>query len=272
MNRENSFTLHNGVLIPKIGYGTWQIPNEEAYDAVTAALEIGYRHIDTAFNYNNEENVGRAIRESGIPREEIFVTSKLRASAKGYDITRDYFEQTMANLGLDYLDLYLIHWPWPFSDKFGDYDKENIECWTAMEEFYKAGRVRAIGVSNFSIADLQNLIDHCEIVPMVNQIPFYVGRDQEELLAFCKEHNILVEAYSPLATGEILNSPEIQRMAEKYGATPAQICIKYCLQRDTLPLPKSSHPERMRQNLELDFHISEDDMRILSEMEDVRQS
>lgn len=272
MRKENVFVMRNGVEIPEIGFGTWQIPNEDAYDSVTMALKNGYTHIDTAYNYNNEENVGKAIREYGLPREEVFVTSKLPANIKNYDDALSYYQKSLDQLGLEYLDLFLIHAPWPWEDQGGDYTEGNIQAWKAFEQLFKDGKVRSIGVSNFSVSDIQALMEHCEIVPFVNQIPFYIGRDQKELMAFCKEHEILVEAYSPLATGDILNSNEIKEMAEKYSRTPAQICIKYCLQKDTLPLPKSTHEERIIENSQLDFEISQEDMEQLDQIEDVRKN
>lgn len=270
MAKENTFTMHNGVEIPEIGFGTWQIPNEEAYDAVTVALKNGYTHIDTALVYQNEENVGKAIKDFDLPREDVFLTSKLPAHMKGYDETLRSFDGTLTNLGADYLDLYLIHAPWPWDDIGKDCTEGNIASWKAMEKLYKDGKIRSIGVSNFSESDIQALLDACDIVPMVNQIPFYIGRDQKSLLEFCKQHNILVEAYSPLATGQILNSPEIKEMATKYGVTPAQICIRYCLEHDTLPLPKSTNENRIIENKQLDFTLSPDDVQKLDAMQDVR--
>lgn len=270
MANKDVFTFYNGVTIPSIGFGTWQIPNEEAYAAVTMALKNGYTHIDTAHAYHNEENVGKAIRDFGIAREEVFVTSKLPAQVKDFDGALQHFEETMNNLGLDYLDLYLIHAPWPWDEIGKDCTEGNIQVWKAMEQLYDEGRIRAIGVSNFSIKDLQAILDNCDIVPMANQIPFYIGRDQKGLLTFCKTHKIVVEAYSPLATGAILDSPEIKQMAEKYGVTSAQLSIRYCLEKDTLPLPKSTHEARIIENAQLDFTISPEDVAVLDAMKDVR--
>ncbi|TWT00522.1 aldo/keto reductase [Planomicrobium sp. CPCC 101079] len=271
MVKEIQFTFHNGVKIPNIGFGTWQIPNEEAYAAVTTALENGYTHIDTALAYQNEENVGKAVHDFQLAREDVFITSKLPAQIKGYDETLQAFDETISNLGVDYLDLYLIHAPWPWTEIGKDCTEGNIQSWKAMEQLYNDGKIRAIGVSNFSESDIQALLDECEIVPMANQIPFYIGRDQESLLAFCNQHNIVVEAYSPLATGQILNSPPILEMAKKYDVTPAQLCIRYCLERGTLPLPKSTNESRIAENSQLDFSISEEDVRTLGTIEDVRE-
>ncbi|GAB2501858.1 aldo/keto reductase [Alkalibacterium psychrotolerans] len=268
--KKETFTFHNGVTIPSIGFGTWQIPNEEAYDSVTMALRNGYTHIDTALAYQNEENVGKAIREFDIAREDVFITSKLPAERKGYQEALDAFDETITNLGVDYLDLYLIHAPWPWNDIGKDCTQGNIDSWKAMEKLYNDGKIRAIGVSNFSISDLQAILDNCDIVPMANQIPFYIGKDQKDLMDFCEKHDIVVEAYSPLATGQLLDSPELKEMADKYGVTTAQLAIRYCLDKGTIPLPKSTHEERIIQNKQLDFEISEEDLNALDKMEDVR--
>ncbi|WP_018963819.1 aldo/keto reductase [Coprothermobacter platensis] len=268
-----TYVLSNGVKIPKVGFGTWQVPNGEvAYNAVSYALKVGYRHVDTAYVYGNEESVGKAIRESGIPRNEIFVTSKLPADVKTYDGTLDYFERTMKNLGLDYLDLYLIHWPWPWNEKGKDYKKENIDVWRAMEKLNTEGRIRAIGVSNFDVEYLQVLLDNSEIKPMVNQIKFFIGNTQEEITQFCQKNGILVEAYSPLATGRLINNGAIQKIADKYHKTVAQICLRYVLQRNVLPLPKSTTPARIEENAKLDFEIAPEDMEYLNNLTDTVQA
>lgn len=270
--KETHFTFHNNVTIPYIGFGTWQIPNDEAYPAVTMALKNGYMHIDTALAYRNEENVGKAIKDSGLPRESIFLTSKLPASIKGYDETINAFNESLSNLDMDYLDLYLIHAPWPWDEIGKECTKENIETWKAMEKLYHDGKIRAIGVSNFSIKDIQALIDTCDVVPMANQIPFYIGRDQKDLVDFCKKNRILVEAYSPLATGDILINPEIIAMAKKYDVTTAQLSIRYCIEKDTLPLPKSTHESRIIENSQLDFSISPEDIKTLDAIKDIRKN
>ena len=254
------YTLYNGVTIPKIGYGTWQISNDVAYDTTLAAFRSGYRHVDSAKAYQNEKAVGRAVRESGIPRNEIFVTSKLPAQTKGFQVTLDAFAQTMSDLQLDVLDLYLIHAPWPWDQIGKDCTQGNIDSWKAMEQLYKQGKVRSIGVSNFSPKDIQALIDACEILPMVNQIPFYVGHTQAETMAFCKAKGILVEAYSPLATGGVFDEKLIQDIAQANGVTVAQLCIAYCLQKETLPLPKTTKEFRMVENAKVDFIIGSADM------------
>jgi diketogulonate reductase-like aldo/keto reductase len=255
-----TFTLHNGVKIPKIGFGTWQISNAAANDAVSFALKTGYRHIDTARAYGNEENVGKAVRDSKLKREEVFVTSKLPAEIKGFKVAHASFDKTIHNLGFDYLDLFLIHAPWPWGEKGSDYTEGNIASWKAMEEIYKEGKAKSIGVSNFSETDIQAILDHCEIVPMVNQIRLFPGHMQEDLATFCRKHNILLEAYSPLATGRILDNPIILDIAKKYKVSVAQICIRYLLQKDLLPLPKTTHPARIAENAAVEFVIGDNDM------------
>jgi len=257
------YTLYNGVKIPKVGYGTWQIPNSEAFQTTLDALLIGYRHIDTAKAYRNEKAVGKAIKESNLNREDIFVTSKLPAEIKGYDVTLKAFNETLSDLGLEYLDLYLIHAPWPW-DKMGkDCTKENIESWKAMEELYKEGKIRSIGVSNFSPKDLQAIIDNCDIVPMVNQIRYFIGLTQKETVEFCNKHNILVEAYSPLATGKVFNDQKIKEVADRLGVSVAQLCIRYCIDKGTLPLPKTTHKGRMEENASLEFEIPKESLDFL---------
>ncbi len=267
MKKGATYRLNNGVEIPAIGIGTWQIKNEEVQAPVLYALQAGYRHIDTASGYLNELGVGEAIRKSGIPRNEIFVTTKLPAEIKGYDNTRKSFYESLEQLGLEYIDLYLIHAPWPWEDMKGDYTTGNIESWKAMEELYKQGKVRAIGVSNFTSNHIKPLLEQCNIVPMVNQISFHIGYIQKETVAYCKEHNIFVEAYAPLATGAVFKIELIHEMAKKYNVSPAQLCIAYCIQKETAAIPKSVHRERIIQNAELDFTISEEDMHALDALD-----
>lgn len=257
-----SFDLNNGVSIPKIGFGTWQIPDGKiCYNAVTDALKIGYRHIDTAMVYNNESSVGKAVRESKVNREEIFVTSKLPAFYKTYDEAAAAFDKTMNTIGLDYLDLYLIHAPWAsWDDRDRDLSKENIEVWRAMEDIYKSGRCRSIGVSNFRVSDLNAVLENCRVRPMVNQIRFFIGNSQPQLTEFCQKNDILVEGYSPFATGRILENKEILAMADRYGKSLPQICMRYALQKNVLPLPKSVHYDYILQNIDVDFTISHGDM------------
>jgi diketogulonate reductase-like aldo/keto reductase len=261
---QESYTLYNGVELPKIGLGTWQVKDgDEVYQSVLTALKHGYRHIDTAEGYRNEEGVGRAVRDSGIPREEIFITSKLESHIKTYDGAKAAFEDTMNKLGFDYLDLFLIHAPWPWNEIGKECDEGNVQAWKAMEEFYRAGRIRAIGVSNFEPKHIQNLLDHCEIVPHVNQIGYFIGLDQSKTIEFCKTHDIVIEAYSPLGIGYLLDNKDIQTIAKKYNKSTAQICIRWLLQKGTAPLPKSTHEHRIIENSQVDFEIEAEDMSFL---------
>jgi diketogulonate reductase-like aldo/keto reductase len=267
MKSNDFFILGNGIKIPAIGFGTWQIPNGKvAYNSVSFALKSGYRHIDTANAYGNEESVGKAVFDSGIARGEIFVTSKLPAEIKDHDNALRTFEKTMKNIGLDYIDLYLIHAPWPWGRMGADYTKENIEVWKAMEKIYEGGRCRAIGVSNFNVSDLTAIIKNSNISPMANQIKFYIGHIQEEITRFCRENNILVEGYSPFATGAILENETIAEITRRYNVTVPRICVRYVLQKEVLPLPKSTHPEFIRQNADVDFEISDADMKYLDSL------
>lgn len=261
---QESYTLYNGVELPKIGLGTWQVKEgDEVYTSVLTALKHGYRHIDTAEGYRNEEGVGRAVRDSGIPRQEIFITSKLESHIKTYEGTKQAFEETMEKLGFEYLDLFLIHAPWPWNEIGKESDDGNVQAWKAMEEFYRAGRIRAIGVSNFEPKHIQNLLDHCDIVPHVNQIGYFIGLDQSETIEFCERHNIFIEAYSPLGIGYLLDNKDIQKIAKKYDKSTAQICIRWLLQKGTAPLPKSTHEHRIIENADVDFEISDTDMAFL---------
>lgn len=256
------YQLRNGVEIPKIGFGTWQITTN-AYESTMLALKHGYRHIDTAEAYGNESEVGRAIKDSKIPREELFITSKLPAEIKGYQEALSHYEASLQRLGFEYLDLYLIHAPWPWHDTKGDYTKQNIETWKAFIKLYQDQKVRSIGVSNFEINHLKAIIDATNFIPFVNQIPVFVGYPQNELRAWCIEQDIFVEAYSPLATGKLIKKPEIIQMADKYQVTPAQLCIRFCLELGTLPLPKSTHEEYIKMNKMVDFRIDRNDLNYL---------
>lgn len=255
------FTLNDGVEIPAIGFGTWQAADgEEAYSACLAALRAGYRHIDTAFAYENEQSVARAIIDSEIDREEIFITTKLPSHIKNYDDTIKYFSESANNLKTDYIDLYLIHAPWPWSNVGEECTEGNIEAFRAMIDLQRAGKIRSIGVSNFSPSDIQALIDATGVTPAVNQIRYFVGNTQDELVSYCREKGILVEAYSPLATGEIVENGDLERIAKKYGVTVAQLCIRFCIENGTLPLPKSVRAERIVENAQVDFKIDKEDM------------
>lgn len=257
------YQLNNGISIPKIAFGTWQIQGQTAYDSTLCALTCGYVHIDTALAYDNEQEIGKAIKDSKIPRDKLFITSKLPAEIKGYNETKEAFKKTLSNLDLDYLDLYLIHAPRPWSlmhDASLDYSQENLVSWKAMIELYQEGLIKAIGVSNFSVTDLENIINNSEVVPAVNQIYYHPGCPRFDVQGYCTEKGILIEAYSPFATGRIFKSVELKELADKYNVTVAQLAINWCLARKTLPLPKSVHNERIAKNLEVDFEISNEDL------------
>lgn len=226
-----TYTLANGVTIPKLGLGTWFIDDDKAAGTVREAVKLGYRHIDTAQAYGNERGVGEGVRTCGVPREELFVTTKLAAEAKTYEEAAEAIDGSLEKLGLDYIDLMLIHSPQPWSDfRGGDYAEGNKEAWRAMEDAYKAGKLRAIGISNFKEEDIENILSSCTIAPMVNQLLVHIGNTPEKLMQYCEEKQILTEAYSPVAHGEILKSPQVAEAAEKYGVTVPQLCIRYTLQ------------------------------------------
>lgn len=268
MNLNDTYKLSNGVEIPIIGFGTWQAENGEiAYNSVISAIKAGYRHIDTAEGYGNEESVGRAVKDSGIPREQLFITSKLWNDLHGYDNTMTAFEGTLKALDTDYLDLFLIHWPNPL--KFRDcWQETNAGSWRAFEELYRAGKIRAIGVSNFCERHIEELMKTAEIAPMVNQIRLCPGCTQRELTEYCRERNILLEAYSPLGTGKIFEVPEMQKLSKKYNRSIAQICIRWSLQNGWLPLPKSVTEQRIAENAEVfDFELSDQDMQLINSLD-----
>ncbi|MGQ2376055.1 aldo/keto reductase [Companilactobacillus zhachilii] len=268
----DTFDIYNGVKIPKVAFGTWQIPANQARKAVSDAIETGYRHIDTALVYGNEVEVGQGIKDSGVKREDLFVTSKLPAETKSYKGALADFETTMKNLDLDYLDLYLVHAPWPWGEIGANYDKENLEVWRAMEEIYKSGRVKAVGVSNFNVHDLQNVMKTATIKPMVDQIQYYIGFTEPKITEFAKKNDILVEAYSPLATGGLINNKDVLKIAEKYNVSVPQLAIQFVIQNGVLPLPKAVHKEHIVANTKLDFEISAEDMEKLNVMPDTAPS
>lgn len=260
----DKFTLKNGIKVPKLGLGTWQIPDgEETYNSTKWALEAGYRHIDTAMAYGNEASVGRAIKDSGISREDIFVTTKLPAQMKGYDIAHECFQKSLSALDLGYIDLYLIHAPWPWSNVGQDCTEGNIDSWRAFEEIYDSGKVKAIGISNFEPKHISPLLAMSKHAPMVNQIRFHIGDRQQEVVDYCNKQGILITAYSPLATGRILEEKTIIDMAVKYSVTAAQLCIRYCIQKDMVVIPKTTKKERIISNTKVDFVITDEDMRVL---------
>ena len=250
--------------IPVIGFGTWQVQNgQEAYQAVLCALQNGYTHIDTAAVYGNEESVGKAILDSGIPRERLFITTKLWNQVRGYEETIEAVETSLRKLKLDYIDLYLIHWPNPL--KYRDcWEEKNSESWRAMEDLYQMGKIKAIGVSNFLIHHLEALKKTRRIAPMVNQIKLFPGLQQEELCRYCEKEQIVLEAYSPFGTGRIFEVQELKELAQKYNKTVAQICIRYAIQKNRIPLPKSVTRERILSNLKVfDFELEEADVAFL---------
>ncbi|WP_405139454.1 aldo/keto reductase [Sphaerisporangium sp. NBC_01403] len=247
-------TLNNDVRIPQLGFGVFQVPEPETVAAVTSALETGYRSIDTAAIYGNEKAVGTALAKAGLPREEVFVTTKLWNSAQGYDSTLAAFDASLAKLQLDHIDLYLIHWPTPAKDRY-------LDTWRAFEKLYADGRVRAIGVSNFHPAHLRRLLDETEIVPVLNQIELHPNLQQAELRAFHAEHGIATEAWSPLAQGALLKDPVITSIAERHGRTPAQVILRWHLQLGNVVIPKSVTPSRIRENFDVfGFTLTDDDL------------
>jgi diketogulonate reductase-like aldo/keto reductase len=257
-----TYTLSNGVNIPKLGLGTWMIDDTDAREAVRQAVSIGYRHIDTAQAYQNEVGVGKGIQSSGVPRGDIFVTSKVAAEAKSYATAAKSITTSLEKTGLDYIDMMIIHSPQPWAEWRGEkpYYDENKDVWRALEDAYKAGHLKAIGVSNFLVDDLENVLAGCAIKPMVNQILTHVGNTPMELIRFCQENGILVEAYSPIAHGEVLKNEQIAAMAAKYRVSVAQLCIKYVLELGAVALPKTTNPAHMHDNARLDFTLSEEDM------------
>lgn len=262
-----TYTLADGVPIPKLGFGTWFIEDGAAVQVVQGAIGIGYRNIDTAQAYGNERGVGEGVRSSGVPRDELYVSSKLAAEIKDYDGAVSAIDGSLAATGLEYLDLMMIHSPQPWNDwRGGSYAEGNRAAWRALEEAHDAGKLRSIGVSNFEQADLQNILDGCTVPPRVNQVLLHVGNTPTELLDFCTENNMLVEAYSPIAHGEILGNAEVGVMAERYSVSVPQLCIRYALQLGTVPLPKTTNPEHMRTNADVDFVISDADMEVLHGM------
>ena len=262
----NTLTLSNEVKIPQLGLGTWFIDDADAAEAVKAAVKLGYRHFDTAQAYGNERGVGEGIRTCGIPREELFVVSKVAAELKTYEDAKKSIDETLTKMGLDYLDMMIIHSPQPWvkvNQSDDRYVEGNRAAWRALEDAYKAGKLRAIGVSNFQIGDLDSLLQACTIKPMVNQILLHISNTPLELVEYCQNSGIAVEAYSPIAHGEILHQPEIRAMAEKYGVTVPQLCIRYTLQLGAISLPKTANPAHMESNAQVDFSISTEDMETL---------
>lgn len=273
MDREiESYGLRNGVQIPCIGYGTWQTPDgETAVKSVRYAIENGYRHIDGASVYGNEASVGQGIKEglkaAGIKREELFITSKVWNTDRGYEKTIKACEKSLKDFGLEYFDLYLIHWPANEVNCGKDWDAMNLDTWRAMIDLYKAGKVRAVGVSNFLPHHLESLMK-TEIPPMVDQIECHPGLIRKETIDYCKENGIVVEAWSPMGSGAIFHNETIKEISEKYKKSIAHICIRWCMQHKVIPLPKSVTPSRITDNLNVfDFKLEQEDMDKIDEME-----
>jgi len=260
--------LNNNYEIPEIGYGTWQTPNNEsAINGVKSAIQFGYRHIDTASTYGNEKAVGEGILQSGVDRAELFVTSKVWNSDRGYDKTILAFHQSIADLQLEYLDLYLIHWP-AAAHQFEDWKEINHQTWKALEDLYKQGLVKSIGISNFLPHHLEPLLSQASILPMVNQIEYHPGFKQEETLAYCHSNHIVVEGWSPIGSGNLLDHPILTEIGNIYGRSVAQICIRWAMQNHVIPLPKSVTPERIIENFTVnDFSISAEHMQIINQIE-----
>lgn len=270
---DETYTLSNGVKIPKLGLGTWCIPQEDTANAVRAAIEIGYRHIDTAQAYGNEEGVGTGVRGCGLPREQIFVTDKVAAEAKSYESAAASIDESLHKMGLDYIDLMIIRSPQPWAEwRQGNkrYFEENREVWRALEDAYQAGKLRAIGVSNFLQDDLDSLLASCRMKPMVNQILLHISSANLELAQYTQENGVLVEAYSPIAHGEALKNPDITAMAEKYGVSSAALCVRYVLELGAVALPKTANPVHMRDNAAVDFRIAPEDMETLKRLEPIQ--
>jgi 2,5-diketo-D-gluconate reductase A len=256
-----SVRLHDGVEIPQLGFGVFQIPSEDTQEAVEHALETGYRHIDTAAAYGNEDGVGRAIHSSGIPREQIFVTTKLWNSDQGFDEALAAFDASLSRLDTDYVDLYLIHWPLPAKDRF-------VETWRAFERIHDDGRARTIGVSNFRIEDLERLEDETDTRPTVNQIELHPNFPQGELRSWHDEHGVVTEAWSPLAKGDVLEDRTIAEIAQAHGRTPAQTILRWHLQLGNVVIPKSVTPGRIRENFDLfDFELSAHEMETMAALD-----
>ncbi|MEE8842349.1 MAG: aldo/keto reductase [Chordicoccus sp.] len=258
--------LANGVVVPQLALGTWFIDDDKAAEAVRKAAEIGYRHFDTAQAYGNERGVGEGVRTCGVPREELFVTTKVAAEHKDYQSAMDGINGSLKKLGLDYIDMMIIHSPQPWvkvNQSNDRYFEGNLEAWRALTDAYKAGKIRAIGVSNFLRIDIENIWQNADVKPMVNQVLCHISNTPLELIKYCQSKGIVMEAYSPVAHGEILKNPDITKMAEKYGVSVAQLCIRYDLQLGMITLPKTANPEHMKSNGDVDFEISAEDMEIL---------
>lgn len=260
------YTLHTGKKIPKLGLGTWFIDDDKAAQAVRDAAAVGYRNFDTAQAYGNERGVGEGIRTCGIPREALFVGSKVAAECKSYESAAESIDETLAKMGLDYLDMMIIHSPQPWAEvnqSENRYYAENRQVWRALEDAYQAGKLRGIGFSNFDESDLRNILDGCTVKPMVNQVLAHISNTPFAVVDFCRKNDIVVEAYSPIAHGEMLKNKAVAEMAERYGVSTPQLCIRYTLQLGMVSLPKTADPEHMKSNAQLEFVIRDEDMNTL---------
>lgn len=270
---KETYKMNNGAQIPKLALGTWLIKNNEAAKAVCEAIKIGYRHIDTAQAYGNEVGVGEGIRRCGVARKEIFITSKVAAEHKTYQSAADSIDETLSKMELNYIDMMIIHSPQPWKEvnqSENRYFKENKEVWKALEDAVKAGKVKTIGISNFLHEDIDNILQDCEIRPAVNQILAHISNTPLELINYCHQKNILVEAYSPIAHGEAFKNELIKEMADKYNVSIPQLCIKYDLQLGMVVLPKTANPVHMKSNAKLDFKISDEDMEALKKIKHIK--
>ena len=268
-----TYTLSNNVSIPKLGLGTWLMDDEEAADAVRLAVSAGYRMIDTAQAYGNEAGVGEGVRTCGVPRDELFIASKVAAEHKTYEAAKASIDESLVKLNLDYVDQMIIHSPQPWAEVNQSDDRHeegNLEAWRALEEAQAAGKVRVIGVSNFNEHDLDNIMRNATVKPQVNQVLAHISSTPERLISFCQDNGILVEAYSPIAHGMVLHEPLVADVAARYGVTPAQLCVRYCLELGLLPLPKTSKPEHIANNADVDFEISAADMDVLRNAEHIK--
>ena len=270
---DEKIKLNNGNEIPKLALGTWLIDDAIVADAVVNAIEIGYRHIDTAQAYENERGVGEGIRKSAVPSEKLFVTSKIQAEIKDYVAAKKSIDDTLNLMGLDYLDLMIIHSPQPWAEynkSENRYYKENKEVWKALQEAYEAGKVKNIGISNFKEQDIQNILEDCKIKPVINQILCHISNTPLEVIAYCQKNDIQVEAYSPIAHGKSLDNPVIKEIAQKYNVSVPQLCIRYDWQLNTIVLPKTANKEHMKQNADINFEISAEDMETLKHLNKIK--
>lgn len=268
-----TYVLSNGVRIPRLGLGAWFIDNDKAAEAVKQAVTVGYRHIDTAQAYGNEAGIGIGVRNCGVPREQIFITSKVTAEHKSYETAAKSIDETLNTMGLSYLDMMIIHSPQPWAEvnqSENRYFEENRQVWKALEDALSAGKVRAIGVSNFLQEDIESLLEAVSVKPMVNQVLCHISNTPFSLIDYCQRNGIAVEAYSPVAHGEALKNAKMKELAEKYDVTVPQLCIRYDIQLGTIVIPKTANPDHMRTNAELDFAISDDDMEILKAIPQIK--